>query len=50
MSTKLFVGNLSIRTKEDELKNLFSQFGKVVGCNIIKLYAFVVSIIMTMAI
>ena len=50
MSTKLYVGNLSIRAKEDELKTLFSQFGKVVGCNIIKSFAFVVSIIVTMII
>lgn len=36
MSTKLYVGNLSYRTTEDQLANLFSQAGEVVSSVIIK--------------
>jgi len=36
MSTKLYVGGLSFRTSEDDLRNLFSEVGEVVSCHIIK--------------
>lgn len=36
MPTKLYVGNLSYRTTEDQLANLFSQAGEVVSSVIIK--------------
>lgn len=35
MATKLFVGGLSWDTKEDSLKNLFSQAGNVVSATVI---------------
>eukprot|EP01102_Stenamoeba_stenopodia_P021661 TRINITY_DN87_c0_g3_i1.p2 TRINITY_DN87_c0_g3~~TRINITY_DN87_c0_g3_i1.p2 ORF type:complete len:143 (-),score=52.40 TRINITY_DN87_c0_g3_i1:74-502(-) len=35
MSTKVFVGNLSFKTKENELAAEFSSAGKVVSANII---------------
>ncbi|MCJ7804180.1 RNA-binding protein [Patescibacteria group bacterium] len=35
MATKLFVGGLSWDTKEDSLKNLFSQAGEVVSATVI---------------
>lgn len=36
MSTNLFVGNLSFRTTEDELKSLFSSHGEVTSVRIVK--------------
>ena len=36
MDTKLFVGNLSYDTTEDELKELFSQAGNVKSVSVIK--------------
>ena len=36
MSTKLYVGNLSYNTKEDDLRELFSQAGTVEAVEIIK--------------
>jgi RNA recognition motif-containing protein len=36
MSTNIYVGNLSFRTTETELENLFSQFGQVTKVNIIQ--------------
>jgi len=35
MATKLFVGGLSWDTKEDSLKNFFSQAGTVVSASVI---------------
>ena len=35
MATKLFVGNLSFNTTDSELKDLFSQAGNVVTCEIV---------------
>lgn len=36
METKLYVGNLSYATNEDELRNLFSQAGTVATVELIK--------------
>ncbi len=36
MSTNIYVGNLSFRTTETELQDLFSQFGQVNKVNIIQ--------------
>ncbi len=35
MANKLYVGNLSYSTDEQELQNLFSQYGEVTSVNII---------------
>lgn len=35
MGTKLYVGNLSFDTMEDDLKSLFSACGTVTSCNLI---------------
>lgn len=35
MENKLYVGNISFKTTEDELKDLFSQHGTVVSAKII---------------
>jgi cold-inducible RNA-binding protein len=36
MNTKIYVGNISFRTTEPDLKTLFSQAGEVVSVNILK--------------
>lgn len=35
MATKLFVGNLSFNTMEDDLRQLFAPHGSVVSCSVI---------------
>ncbi len=35
MATKLFVGNLSFNTMEDDLRQLFAPHGTVVSCSVI---------------
>ena len=35
MSSKLFVGNLSVDTSSDELRTLFSEVGVVESCQVI---------------
>src|SRR2546430_16599730 len=35
MAKKIFVGNLSFQTSENDLNNLFAQFGEVESVNII---------------
>ena len=35
MTTKLYVGNLPFRTKEEEVLHLFEGAGAVVSCNLI---------------
>ncbi|MCH3917756.1 MAG: RNA-binding protein [Spirochaetia bacterium] len=35
MSKKIYVGNMNYRTSEEELRNLFAQFGTVNNANII---------------
>jgi len=36
MNTKIYVGNISFRTTEPDLKTLFSQAGEVISVNILK--------------
>ncbi|XP_049601241.1 splicing factor 1 isoform X3 [Syngnathus scovelli] len=38
---KIFVGNLSPETTSDELRALFSQYGKIAECSILKSFGFV---------
>ncbi|XP_077597659.1 splicing factor 1 isoform X2 [Stigmatopora nigra] len=38
---KIFVGNLSPETTADELRSLFSQYGKIAECSILKSFGFV---------
>ena len=35
MATKLYVGNLSFNTTEEELRQAFAAFGAVSSCNVI---------------
>lgn len=35
MTTKLFVGNLSYSTTADDLRDLFSQFGRVISAQLV---------------
>ena len=35
MSKKIYVGNISFNAQEDDLRNLFSQYGEVVDVKII---------------
>jgi len=35
-SRKLYVGNLNYKTEEDQLKELFAQYGEVTSVNILK--------------
>ena len=45
LSTKVFVGQLTEDIYPDELRQLFCKFGRVVECDVVKDYGFVVSII-----
>uniref|UniRef100_A0A8C6TS96 RNA binding motif protein 4.1 n=1 Tax=Neogobius melanostomus TaxID=47308 RepID=A0A8C6TS96_9GOBI len=38
---KIFVGNLAAETTSDELLSLFSQYGKISECDIVKNFGFV---------
>ena len=39
---KIFVGNLSDKTTKADIQPLFEKYGKVVECDIVKNYGFVV--------
>ena len=43
MPTKLYIGNIPASVSSTELKELFEKYGKVLECDIVKDYAFVVS-------
>ncbi|CAG5929604.1 splicing factor 1 isoform 4-T4 [Menidia menidia] len=38
---KIFIGNLAADTTSDELRSLFSQYGKIAECSIVKNFGFV---------
>ena len=40
---KIFVGNLADKTTTADIKPLFEKYGKVVECDVVKNYGFVVS-------
>jgi RNA-binding protein 4 len=40
---KIFVGNLASNASANDVRPLFEKFGKVVECDIMKNYGFVVS-------
>lgn len=44
VSTKLYIGNLPETCRRVELQKMFEQYGKVVECDIVRNYAFVVSL------
>jgi len=37
MSTRLYVGNISFKVTEDDVKELFSQAGEVVSVKLLKM-------------
>jgi len=41
---KIFIGNLAEKTTAADVKPLFEKYGKVVECDVVKNYGFVVSI------
>jgi len=41
-TTKLFVGNIAPGSSQSVLRSMFEKYGKVMECDIIKDYAFVV--------
>lgn len=43
MPTKLYIGNIPSTVSSTELKELFEKYGKVLECDIVKDYAFVVN-------
>ncbi len=43
MSTKVYVGNLPETVRKSDLQEKFEAYGKVVECDIVTNYAFVVS-------
>jgi len=42
ISTKVYIGNLPETCRRVELQKMFEQYGKVVECDIVRNYAFVV--------
>lgn len=40
---KIFIGNLADKTSNGDIKPLFEKYGKVVECDVVKNYGFVVS-------
>lgn len=43
---KIFIGNLADKTSNADIKPLFEKYGKVVECDVVKNYGFVVSIVL----
>lgn len=41
---KIFIGNLSEKTTSNDIRPLFEKYGKVVECDVMKNFGFVVSI------
>lgn len=44
---KIFIGNLADKTSNADIKPLFEKYGKVVECDVVKNYGFVVSVTST---
>ena len=42
-TTKIFVGNISESVKASDIRNLFSKYGTVAECDLVRNYGFVVS-------
>lgn len=40
---KIFVGNLADKSSKSDIQPLFEKYGKVVECDVVKNYGFVVS-------
>jgi hypothetical protein len=45
VSTKLYIGNIPETCRRMDLQKLFENYGKVVECDIVKNYGFVVSFV-----
>lgn len=41
---KIFIGNISEKTTANDIRPLFEKYGKVVECDVMKNFGFVVSI------
>lgn len=46
---KIFIGNLADKTSNADIKPLFEKYGKVVECDVVKNYGFVVSVLIESA-
>lgn len=42
---KIFIGNLSEKTTANDIRPLFEKYGKVVECDVMKNFGFVVSVV-----
>jgi len=45
---KIFIGNLADKTSNADIKPLFEKYGKVVECDVVKNYGFVVSVVISL--
>lgn len=46
MSGRIFIGNLSLRTRERDIEDKFERFGKIRGLDLKYGYAFLVSVLL----
>lgn len=47
ISTKLYVGNLPETCRKADLQKMFEAYGKVIECDIVRNYCFIVSVQLT---
>lgn len=47
ISTKLYVGNLPETCRKADLQKMFEAYGKVIECDIVRNYCFIVSLQLT---
>ena len=49
MTTKIFVGNLPETCRKVDFQKIFEEYGKVLECDIVRNYGFVVSILIVIS-